>query len=115
MYAAVVCAASYCVHLYGASHYERGKADGIASMRTELAKANATVAAMERAAFEAAARHAEQLAQASKNYQLLKSHREQKEKVQYVEVQKIVEKPVYRNVCFDADGLSELNRAVKGE
>lgn len=30
----------------------------------------------------------------------------------YSEVEKIVEKPVYRNVCLDADGLRELNRAL---
>ena len=30
-------------------------------------------------------------------------------------VDKIVERPVYRNVCLDADGLRELNAAVRGE
>ncbi len=29
-------------------------------------------------------------------------------------VDRIVERPVYRNVCLDADGLRELNAAVAG-
>lgn len=45
-------------------------------------------------------------------YQAQKAAREQKERVRYVQVQKIVEKPVYRNVCLDADGLRELNAAI---
>lgn len=105
----------YCVHQYGKSHYERGKIAGTASMREEVDKANATIAKMEREAFEAATKHAEQMAQASQDYQTLKAQREQKERVQYVEVQKIVEKPVYHSECLDNIGLSELNRAIKGE
>lgn len=31
-----------------------------------------------------------------------------------VEVDKIVERPVYRNVCLDSDGLRELHRAIDG-
>ena len=105
----------YCVHQYGKSHYEQGKIAGVASMREEVDKANATIVKMEREAFETAAKHAEQMAQASQYYQALKAQREQKEKVQYVEVQKIVEKPVYHSVCLDTDGLSELNRAIKSK
>ena len=29
-------------------------------------------------------------------------------------VEKIVERPVYRNICFDDDGLRQLNSAVTG-
>lgn len=111
----VILVVGYCVHQYGKSHYERGKIAGVASMREEVDKANATIVKMEREAFETAAKHAEQMARASQDYQTLKAQRGQKEKVQYVEVQKIVEKPVYHNVCFDTDGLSELNRAIKGK
>lgn len=105
----------YGVHQYGKYNYEWGKAIGIASMQTKVDKANATIAKMELEAFETAAKHAKQLAQASQDYQALKAEREQKEKVQYVKVQKIVEKPIYRNVCIDNGGLSELNRAIKGK
>lgn len=32
----------------------------------------------------------------------------------HVEVEHVVEKPVYRNVCLDADGLQLLERAIRG-
>ena len=41
-----------------------------------------------------------------------KAVREEKERVRYVQVQKIVEKPVYRNVCVDSDGVSVINAAI---
>ena len=45
-------------------------------------------------------------------YQAQKAAREEKERVRYVQTLKIIEKPVYRNVCLDADGLRELNAAI---
>lgn len=114
-YLVIALVVGYCVHQYGKSNYERGKIAGVASMREEVDKANATIAKMEREAFETAAKHAEQMAQASQDYQAIKANREQKEKVQYVEVQKIVEKPVYLSDCIDTVGLSELNRAISGK
>lgn len=30
----------------------------------------------------------------------------------FTEVERVVEKPVYRNVCFDDDGLRQLQRAI---
>lgn len=48
----------------------------------------------------------------SEKYQSEKAEREEKERVRYVQVQKIVEKPVYRNVCVDSDGLSVINAAI---
>ena len=48
----------------------------------------------------------------SENYQTGKAVREEKERVRYVQVQKIVEKPVYRNICVDSDGLSVINAAI---
>lgn len=60
----------------------------------------------------AAIEHAEHARKTSAAYQAQKAAREEKERVRYVQVQKIVEKPVYRNVCLDADGLRELNAAI---
>lgn len=100
---------------YGKTSFRKGKAAGVAQTQAKVDKANATIAAMEKAAHDQAAKHAEQMAKASQEYQTLKAEREQKERVQYVEVQKIVEKPVYRSVCIDDGGLSELNRAIKGK
>lgn len=48
----------------------------------------------------------------SEKYQADKAAREDKERVRYVQVQKIVEKPVFRNVCVDSDGLSVINAAI---
>ena len=45
-------------------------------------------------------------------YQAGKAVREEKERVRYVQVQKIVEKPVFRNVCVDSDGVSVINAAI---
>lgn len=45
-------------------------------------------------------------------YQTGKAVREENERVRYVQVQKIVEKPVFRNVCVDSDGLSVINAAI---
>lgn len=48
----------------------------------------------------------------SEKYQSGKAVREEKERVRYVQVQKIVEKPVFRNVCVDSDGVSVINAAI---
>lgn len=48
----------------------------------------------------------------SEKYQSEKAVREEKERVRYVQVQKIVEKPVFRNTCIDSDGLSVINAAI---
>lgn len=48
----------------------------------------------------------------SEKYQSGKAVREEKERVRYVQVQKIVEKPVFRNTCLDSDGLSIINAAI---
>lgn len=48
----------------------------------------------------------------SEKYQSEKAVREEKERVRYVQVPKIIEKTVYRSVCVDSDGLSVINAAV---
>ena len=49
----------------------------------------------------------------SADYEQLKS--EQRTKVEYVEreVQKIVERPVYKSACIDADGMQQINDLIK--
>ena len=61
---------------------------------------------------DAAIEKAKQDRESSAVYQAGKAVREEKERVRYVQVQKIVEKPVYRNVCVDSDGVSIINAAV---
>ncbi|HFA4821856.1 TPA: hypothetical protein WL485_001233, partial [Neisseria gonorrhoeae] len=53
----------------------------------------------------AAVEHAEHARKSSAAYQAQKAAREEKERVRYVQTLKIIEKPVYRNACFDADGV----------
>ena len=48
----------------------------------------------------------------SEKYQSEKSVREEKERVRYVQVPKIIEKTVYRTTCLDSDGLSVINAAI---
>lgn len=61
---------------------------------------------------DAAIEKAKQDRESSVMYQTGKAVREEKERVRYVQVQKIVEKPVYRNDCVDSDGLSIINAAI---
>lgn len=48
----------------------------------------------------------------SEKYQSEKAVREEKERVRYVQVPKLVERVVYRNDCVDSDGLSVINAAI---
>lgn len=61
---------------------------------------------------DAAIEKAKQDRELSAAYQSGKAVREEKERVRYVQVQKIVEKPVFRNTCVDSDGLSIINAAI---
>ena len=51
--------------------------------------------------------------QASADYEQLKSERQAKVESVTRTVQKIVERPVYLNSCFDSDGLAELDSLIK--
>lgn len=83
------------------AQYDKGYTDAQTQITAQIAKQES-----ERAAKVQAASH---------DYQTQKAENEIKERVRYVEVQKIVEKPVYNHVCFDDDGLRELNRAIGGK
>lgn len=61
---------------------------------------------------DSAIEKAKQDRETAATYQKGKAVREEKERVRYVQVQKIVEKPVFRNTCLDSDGLSVINAAV---
>ena len=61
---------------------------------------------------DAAIEKAKQDRETAAAYQTGKAVREEKERVRYVQVQKIVEKPVFRNTCLDSDGLSVINAAI---
>ena len=61
---------------------------------------------------DAAIEKAKQDRESSAMYQSGKAVREEKERVRYVQVPKIIEKTVYRNICLDSDGLSVINDAI---
>ena len=45
-------------------------------------------------------------------YQAGKAVREERERIRYVQVQKIVEKPVFRQSCLDSEGVDLINQAL---
>lgn len=61
---------------------------------------------------DAAIKKAEEDRESSAVYQAGKAVREEKERIRYVQVPKLVERVVYRNVCVDSDGLSVINAAI---
>lgn len=61
---------------------------------------------------DAAIEKAEEDRESSAVYQAGKAVREEKERVRYVQVPKLIERVVYRNVCLDSDGVSVINAAT---
>lgn len=61
---------------------------------------------------DAAIKKAEEDRESSAAYQAGKVVREEKERVRYVQVPKLIERVVYRNVCLDSDGVSVINAAT---
>lgn len=99
MLALVVCVSVVFAWQYDhAAQYKRGRESMAAEISGRLK--------------DAAIEKAKQDRELSAAYQTGKAVREEKERVRYVEVQKIVEKPVFRNTCVDSDGLSIINAAI---
>lgn len=80
------------------AQYRAGHAAATAEISAELAK---TAAKQQAVAHDVSAA-----------YQTAKAAAENKEQIRYVQVQKIVDRPVYHNVCLDADGLHIINSAI---
>ncbi len=76
-------------------------------------KCIAQIQEIERKQVKALAEAQNKANKASAEYEQVKA--EQRTKVETVTrtVQKIVERPIYKSVCFDADGLSEINSLIK--
>ncbi|MDC5154128.1 hypothetical protein ACT4U9_09200 [Acinetobacter baumannii] len=68
---------------------------------------------IEKKNLEALAEKQNQINKVSADYEKVKA--EQNTKVEYIEreVQKIVERPVYKSSCIDDDGLQQLNELIK--
>ncbi|WP_218954894.1 hypothetical protein [Acinetobacter sp. YH12086] len=73
---------------------------------------NAKIQKIEQKHLKALAEKQNLINQVSADYETLKS--EQRVQVETVtrEVQKIIERPVYRNDCFDDDGVQQLNSLI---
>ena len=76
-------------------------------------KCIAQIQEIERKQVKALAEAQNKANEVSSDYEQLKA--EQRSKVETVTrtVQKIVERPIYKSSCFDADGLSEINSLIK--
>ena len=76
-------------------------------------KCIAQIQEIERKQVKALAEAQNKANKASAEYEQVKA--EQRTKVETVTrtVQKIVERPIYKSSCFDADGLSEINSLIK--
>ena len=77
------------------------------------AKCQQRIQAIEQAQYKALNEANAKANQASADYEQLKSERQAKVESVTRTVQKIVERLVYFNSCFDSDGLSELNNLIK--
>ncbi|MBC6791526.1 hypothetical protein [Acinetobacter baumannii] len=68
---------------------------------------------IEKKNLEALAEKQNQINKVSADYEQVKA--EQNTKVEYIEreVQKIVERPVYKSSCIDDDGMQQLNELIK--
>lgn len=81
-----------------AAQYKRGRV----SMATEISNRLK----------DEAIKKAEEERESSAVYQAGKAVREEKERIRYVQVPKLIERVVYRNVCVDSDGVSVINAAI---
>ncbi|MGZ8888068.1 MAG: hypothetical protein ACXW1D_00765 [Halobacteriota archaeon] len=50
----------------------------------------------------------------AQDYEELKTKRQDNARTIVREVEKIIDRPVYRNVCIDGGGLSIINQAISG-
>ncbi len=76
-------------------------------------KCQQRIEAIEQAQYKALNEANTKANQASADYEQLKSERQAKVESVTRTVQKIVERPIYLNNCFDSDGLSELDSLIK--
>ncbi|EXI13406.1 hypothetical protein J610_3818 [Acinetobacter sp. 723929] len=76
-------------------------------------KCQSQIQEIERKNLKALAEKQNQINKVSADYEQIKA--EQNTKVEYIEreVQKIVERPVYKSSCIDDDGMQQLNELIK--
>lgn len=87
------------------SDLAKSKAECLAKVEKEVAKAKKPYLDAEAAAKKKANEVSEQ-------YEVTKNEERIKTEVITRTVEKIVDRPIYLNVCFDADGVSAVNQAA---
>ncbi len=82
--------------------------------KAAIAQTNAVAKAIK--PFEAAVKEQQdKLNQASADYETLKSERQVKTETVTREIQKIIERPIYSNICIDDDGLHKINSLITSD
>ena len=82
--------------------------------RMEARSATAKLESERAAAITEVFRRTEIAAGASARYEDRRAQRQQQARVITKEIDRVVEKPVYRDVCLDADGVRLLSAAITG-
>lgn len=77
------------------------------------AKCKAQIAKIEQAQQKALIEQQNKANEVSASYETERAEQQVRTQVVYKTVEKIVTKPIYRNVCIDADGLHEINSLIK--
>ena len=75
-------------------------------------KCAAKIQALEQKQLKALAEKQNEINKVSADYETVKSEQRVKTETITREVQKIVDRPIYINVCFDDDGVSAVNKAA---
>ncbi|MCL6242988.1 hypothetical protein M5F04_00045 [Acinetobacter sp. ANC 7200] len=81
-------------------------------LRVASEQCNAKIQEIEQKHLKALAEKQNLINQVSADYETLKSEQRIKTETVTREVQKIIERPVYRNDCFDSNGLQQLNSLI---
>ena len=81
-------------------------------LRVASEQCNAKIQEIEQKHLKVLAEKQNLINQVSADYETLKSEQRIKTETVTREVQKIIERPVYRNDCFDSNGLQQLNSLI---
>lgn len=79
------------------------------------AKCDARIEQIKTAQHQAQAKQQDQVNEVSSDYEADKAQRQIETQVIYKTIEKVVDRPVYRNLCIDDDGLSTLNSLIEAD
>ena len=102
----VLIAILFLIALATANHYSGKLKDADAKCKAQIAK-------IEQAQQKALIEQQNIANKVSASYETERAEQQVKTQIVYKQIEKIVTKPVYRNVCIDDSGLSEINSLIK--